>query len=553
MAHTFIKKTKAAAGRVGGSTEGRVWSVQQQNIIGWCEGKVGDECPRHLIVRARAGTGKTTTIIEAVNHIRPPGRILLCAFNKRIQLELAARLKNSRAEARTLHSLGFGILRANVGEDVKIDDDVEWERIDVVLAKRWKKWGKLELGEEGRRGARKLIAWAKGVEPFATRDELLALAIDVEETAGLVPAVRETVATVAYLSMRRAANFLDYLKEGYDTISYDDMIFVAVVNGWARPLYRWVICDESQDMNASQLLLAQAVLKEDGHLVFVGDEKQAIYGFRGADSGCLDRLKAELGTDELPLTVTYRCPRLVVAEAQRLVGDFTAAESAPEGVVRRTTLDKALHELDRGDVVLSRVNAPLVGICLALIRQNKPGVVAGRDIGKGLLATMAKIKAGTIPDFLTGLRAWEVEQEERIKAKAGKVHRTAQVERALVDMRDRVECLAAIALSADPGAGLDWVRARIVGLFEDVKDRSKVITCSSIHKAKGLEWPRVFLLTDTLYRGAMGWGKSTVGEAIGGQSKLEVDVFPADSEERNLHYVGVTRAMQELVLVQGEV
>lgn len=92
------------------------WDPQQTSIFGWFKEGIG-----HLLVRARAGTGKTTTIIEAINYA-PENRILLAAFNKEIATELSRRLKNPKAEARTLHSAGFRELLGG-WEGVRIDGE----------------------------------------------------------------------------------------------------------------------------------------------------------------------------------------------------------------------------------------------------------------------------------------------------------------------------------------------------------------------------------------------------------------------------------------------
>lgn len=90
------------------------WSPQQREIFDWFANADGN-----LTVRARAGTGKTTTIIEGISHA-PEDRILLAAFNKKIAVELQERLKNPRAQAKTLHSLGFGFVMQN-WRGVKLD------------------------------------------------------------------------------------------------------------------------------------------------------------------------------------------------------------------------------------------------------------------------------------------------------------------------------------------------------------------------------------------------------------------------------------------------
>src|SRR3990167_8478818 len=83
----------------------RAWSPQQQAIFGWFQ-----DCRGHLIVEAGPGSGKTTVIVEGITHA-PEARIVVCAFNKRIQAELAVRLTNPAAEAKTFHGIGFAIAR----------------------------------------------------------------------------------------------------------------------------------------------------------------------------------------------------------------------------------------------------------------------------------------------------------------------------------------------------------------------------------------------------------------------------------------------------------
>lgn len=94
----------------------RAWSTQQQAIFTWFASGRGN-----LVVRARAGTGKTTTILEGVERA-PERQILLAAFNKSIARELQARVRNPRVEAKTLHGLGLKYVRRNWRVEVEEDD-----------------------------------------------------------------------------------------------------------------------------------------------------------------------------------------------------------------------------------------------------------------------------------------------------------------------------------------------------------------------------------------------------------------------------------------------
>src|SRR5215831_18300682 len=84
----------------------RTWSPEQELIFNWFETPTG----RHLVVRARAGCGKTTTIVEGANRA-PERSILLAAFNKRIVQELSARVTNPNVTVQTLHSIGYAAVR----------------------------------------------------------------------------------------------------------------------------------------------------------------------------------------------------------------------------------------------------------------------------------------------------------------------------------------------------------------------------------------------------------------------------------------------------------
>lgn len=493
------------------NTSTRSWSIQQLAIFAWFATGIG-----HLCIRARAGTGKTSTILESIRYIGDAGaKILLCAFNKRIQIELAAKLADPRAEAKTLHALGFAFIRRQ-WKNVRIDNDVEWDRIQKAAPKAPDAIGALAM---------KLVDLAKGMKPFGTKAELVELAKDYQ----LVPEDEWTnegwdVHAVADIALK--AMELSKQQDARGRISFSDMLFIPLVNKMVRPWFNWVIVDEAQDMNYSQLLLAQGACKRGGHIVVVGDDRQAIYGFRGADSGSLDRLKAELKAVELGLTITYRCPKLVVAQAQVLVPDYFAAETAPEGIISTVTEDRIFEAARVGDAVLSRKNAPLMSICLRLLRQGVPARIEGRDVGKALLALVKKMKAKSVPHFLEKIGAWEKKQTDRAIARGKDVESVTQ------GINDQAETLAAIAVGATSVAEIE---DRCNRLFEDTIapdgtiNRRPAVVCSSVHKAKGLEWNRVFILEKTLY--------------CGGKRRDDI-------EEKNIHYVAVTRAKQELTWVK---
>ena len=81
-----------------------LWSRQQRNIFDFFRSGKGNLC-----VWARAGTGKTTTILAGLDHA-PERKILIGAFNKIIATALTTKLRNQHATAMTLHAIGFKLV-----------------------------------------------------------------------------------------------------------------------------------------------------------------------------------------------------------------------------------------------------------------------------------------------------------------------------------------------------------------------------------------------------------------------------------------------------------
>lgn len=488
------------------------WSDQQQAIFNnFAQGK------GNTVVTARAGTGKTTTILEGISYVKT-GKVLLAAFNKKIAEELKSRIKNPRAEAKTLHSIGFGFVMKNWAP-VNVDSDrgnrLALRAIEGMTGRRLEKFGTKEMLN----AVRQLTSIAKNVTIEPTVDQLIDLAyeynLDPDEEKGGDYTVKQ-VAECAF-----AAIELSLEKDG--TLDFDDMVYIPVRMKWITPRYDMVVIDEAQDMNIVQLTLAQKICKPGGRIMVVGDDRQAIYGFRGADSNSIARLKKELKATDLKLTTTYRCAQKVVEYAQSLVPDINAAPSNGVGTIREIDFHNIKKEAKPTDFVLSRTNAPLTKACLQLIRGGIRAKIEGKDIGKTLLALVKKIAHGTqdIEFFIDRINVWEEAQTRRLLATKKKA-----AEKKVEFVRDQAEMLRAIAEDSDSMAQFE---SKLFDLFADTGGKGDYVICSSVHKAKGLESKNVFVLRDTLYPG--------------GQR--------GNPEEANIEYVAVTRAKENLIWVNG--
>lgn len=459
------------------------WSIYQRAIFREVAEGVG-----HLLVKARAGTGKTTTIVEALRHVPANKSSLLVAFNKSIAAELERRAPEG-VMVRTLHSFGFAALRN------AFRTRLEEGKTDRIARR---------IFGDSLKGAAlsnlaKLVSRAKAT--LAETDEDLDRAID---DLGLQVPDRERPELV-----ERAAAVLSECYRDTASCDFDDMIWLPVRHGIRVPTFDVVFVDETQDLNACQIDLALRAVREGGRVVAVGDDRQAIYAFRGADRHAIDRIVRTLDARVLPLSITYRCAKSIVALAQEIVPDYEAAPSAPDGVVRTTNEEKLRAEVTPGDFIISRKNAPLIRMCLRLLGAQKPATIAGRDIGSGLLSLVNAARVDDVMGLLLFVDTWRKQETDRLTARG----------RDTQPIEDRADCITALCEGA---ATVEEVRARITALFSDTDDTRRIV-CTTVHKAKGLERERCWILADTF-------------------------TLNGGTEEDNLWYVAVTRAKTELCI-----
>jgi superfamily I DNA/RNA helicase len=237
-----------------------------------------------------------------------------------------------------------------------------------------------------------------------------------------------------------------------------------------------------------------------------------IYSFNGALSNAMQEMATILKADVLPLSVTYRCPKAVVAEANKYVPELQAHETAPNGEVRRVTSDYMKANWRPGDFVISRSNAPLIALVLWAMTRGVRVRIEGRDMGGSLIKLVKNSATTSVPDFLRWLDKHTEKEAERLEA-AGK-HKSIDA------LYDRKEALIALTEGL---RSIDEVILRIHKVFDQAKGSNAVILTST-HRAKGLEADRVWVLRWT-FRPDRG------------------------GEESNLYYVACTRSKSQLFLV----
>lgn len=505
----------------------RFWenlSDQQLAVLEWAVSGKGS-----LELMARAGCGKTFTLMRVVQTIVhcQLGDVALMAYNKKIADELKAKLEDLKydwrtAQAGTVHSFGFGAWR-KLAPHVNVDD----KKVDAIITQ-------CGYGQNGAiytecfSAIKKLVGLGKQrAVGHLTSIEDMNEWFEIWDHFGIDDDVPEVVSPEEVI--RCAINvYRISLNQCRDVIDFDDMILAPLY--FKARFYQkdWVLVDESQDTNPARRALALALLKpRTGRMIFVGDPAQAIYGFTGADSDSMAQLKRATNATTLPLNVTYRCPRLVVEQAKRLVPDYTAHESAPEGIIRSieyTALEA--ENLGKDDAILCRNTAPLIMTAYSLIAKGIACHVEGREIGTGLIKLARRWKVRTLDKLLNKLDDYLARQTAKFMSK-GQENRAAQVE-------DQVECLKVVINRCllQKKTSIDDLVADIESMFGNTPDgvKPKVLTLSTVHKSKGREWDRVYLLGRARYMPSP-------------YAKKEWE----QEQERNLEYVAITRAMKELI------
>ncbi|PTA46342.1 UvrD-helicase domain-containing protein [Micromonospora sp. RP3T] len=484
-----------------------------------------------LLIVAGPGTGKTRTLTHRIAYLCAelnvfPDQCLAITFTRRAAEELRHRLDAllgpvaEDVTVGTFHALGLTVLRENAAAaglpaDFRIADDA-----DRTAARA-------EAGEDDER----YVALLRKRD-LVDLDELLTLPVAVLK--GDRKLVREY-----------------------------------------RERWKWIFVDEYQDVDAVQYELLRLLSPPDGNLCAIGDPDQAIYSFRGADVGYFLRFSQDFTDARLVrLNRNYRSSAPILAAAVQaiapsslvrgrrldparldpeapLVGRYAATSVADEADFVARTVDELVgglshRSLDSGRIdgrtttlsfsdiaVLYRTDSQAAPIVDALTRANIP--VQKRSHNRlrdrpGVAAIARELRHAGLDGSLTA----RVREAGRLVAERFAVP-TLDGSGAVRpdDVRSAVDLLTPLARRCGEDLGL-FLSQLATGAEVDALDpRAEAVTLLTLHAAKGLEFPVVFL--------------------VGAEDRLLPLRWPgtepdddAVAEERRLFFVGLTRAQDRL-------
>jgi DNA helicase II / ATP-dependent DNA helicase PcrA len=486
-----------------------------------------------LLIVAGPGTGKTRTLTRRMAHLVrargvAPERCLAITFTRRAAEEMRERLGGllpadaARITVTTFHGLGAMILReqhdrAGLSPHFRIVDET-------------------------------------ADETGATADRA-----DPDDTADTAGPAGPDPASAGGSADNDAVTFQELLELPVQLLTKEPDLAVGYRERWP-----WISVDEYQDVDETQYALLRLLSPEDGNLTAIGDPDQAIYSFRGADVGFFLRFASDFpGATTVQLTRNYRSSQTIVrgavqaiapaslvpgraltaqhAGAAQRIGIFAAADPRAEAEFVTRAIDRLLggtsfhsldsgradghhHDIDFSDIaILYRTDAQAGPIMEALTRAGVPYQKRSHD--RLVARPGVRELAGELRHHDAGPLSQRLER-------AAAALTATRLERQ-IELRSAVELLAPLA--ARCGDDLEAFLGRLtLGAEVDAYDpRADSVALLTVHAAKGLEFPVVFLA---------GCEDGLLPLWLPGADDHD------EAEERRLFFVGMTRARDRLYL-----
>jgi hypothetical protein len=458
-------------------------------------------------------SGKSTLLLWLLTQSNHKN-ILMLAFNKAIADELSGRVPRG-VQAKTVHSLGFSVLRNNF---TKVIPD-QWVVYQYIMNHKIKEWTS-DWNEDQMKKVKGYVMGIKEIVDFYR----IALCNNFLEFREFMSKQGKNHHTEA--DFLRAMEVLNELNDGYRVskkkglpidIDFIGMLYLPIYLKLRFPKFREVFTDESQDFSNLMWSIAQKCVSSRGRLVMVGDSSQSIYSFTGSSPEIfLDKISGSGNTITKSLPVSYRCSKSVCEEAANYCdNEIIPFEGNPEGNVGEANFEYA----EWGDFVLCRTNKPLMAAYYTLLGQGTKCYIKDKDLGETLMNEIKPfIKQPCMGSYKSHVQTEIAKLISKMIEKGVENPEKTSKYREYKEKTDLVMYLGAI--------NDDNPKKTFKSLQEMFKDKAeKGVALMTIHKSKGLEAGTVFLICPELIPSKF----ATTPEML--------------QQERNLMFVAITRAI----------
>lgn len=604
-------------------------SPYQENIMNFVKTQRGN-----LLVDAKAGSGKTSTLILIADELTRTGnKCLFLAFNKHIVEELQTKIENPNCLIKTVHSLGYSFIASYLYKKHGMNNytlNVDTSKLRNLVKEYYEKYMKKRVDFYNATGSTDMDYTTSDMEQYAPKlseQEMKELHSNIisdfvglcnfsrlyninykEDEKGLRKLVKKFcwclngyVDDVLDNYQELVIAVLNKVKELFENpdtdaygkvvynIDYTDMIYFPVLYNMQVPykikeFLNTVMVDESQDLSILQQKFIRKLDTNFNRFVFVGDKKQSIYAFAGADVHAIDKLNETFILQHLPLNICYRCPENVIRLAKDLVPEIewnTARED--KGDVKFLTMSEAINQIKPNDVLIGRKNKDLVKIYRKFVLElKKPVKFRNSELVSNLVNNLDQVMTEYVRLYSKGLNIRKPLEEhmaewikttqqykgsdlynqelqsyarELISENSGK---SSRKNIANTNIKFLATCMREYKELGDYGVDVDDPLTEFYDVIEDfledfkkesasvlVEDFKKYIKhflsgsmydevpiISSVHSMKGGEADNVYIFDYPMFPYQMG--------------SMSDDDY---QQEKNLKYVAITRAKKNLYLI----
>ncbi|RZJ45884.1 MAG: hypothetical protein EON86_00515 [Brevundimonas sp.] len=451
-----------------------------------------------LRINAFAGSGKTSTLQMLAHSSERRGQYI--AFNRSIVTDAKTKFPQT-VNCSTTHGLAYRAIAGGFGgNNEKMTGRISAQKLADVLELK-KGWRVDERHSLPPRSVAFLIL--DTIRSFGQSGDEVILDRHVPRHGSLLTASEETVSRVNEHARRGAEHVWSRMCDADDPLPLGHDGYLKL---WAlsrpRIAAEFILLDEAQDTNP---VVLEVLKRQDAQLVYVGDQYQQIYEWRGAVNAM-----AAMETDHaVTLTKSFRFGPEIAAAASLVLQKLGESKALTGNSAIRSSIAHCTP-----DTILARTNANVMASLLgALDDGRKPHLVGGTTELMAMLKGVQDLKAGSpsvVPDFF-GFANWREVVE-------------------FADSQEGAHLLTFVNLVEARGEKqLMWA------LNRTVDEAEADLVLSTAHKAKGREWANVQLMDDFLPT------RPTSKGATAADAKKADDEFAA---ELRLFYVAMTRARE---------
>lgn len=276
-----------------------------------------------LLVLAGPGSGKTFTVTRRILYLLeqgvPPEQILVITFTREAAQSMQRRFQEASKSFHpvnfgTFHSVFFHILqRSNALKSTKLLTNLEKRNLILPILKKYQKESENDQSNDNLREDCNAILAAVSYYKNTLKNQEVAAKLSLEwrpRFQNIVDEYQQSVNVCGRL------DFDDMLSRCRQLLMEDERM-----RRFWQERFRHILIDEFQDINPVQYEVISILAEEHSHIFAVGDDDQAIYGFRGSEPECLKRFEREFKAERMLLDINYRSHPQIVAASLAVIGE----------------------------------------------------------------------------------------------------------------------------------------------------------------------------------------------------------------------------------------